>query len=165
MRKEFLWLALPIGVLVTVGLLYISGILPPGRNLEWADSLRAEAAGADRLVIQDIWRRKDARPNYEIQGADVIGGMLDLIEIDAAGSGRSCDCLGQYLIQIYRSDKEVVTLSYHHGKSLRWRGGKWEGDGLLTSTAQEALPRWFKDNGYPALQDDRETDLAEEKRM
>ena len=127
MQRVFLWFAILFGVLAIVGLLHVSGILRPGRNLEWADSLRAAAAGADRLVIQDIWHRKDARPDYEIQGAVVIDGLLDLIEIDAAGSGPPCNCLGQYLIHIYRADKEVVTLSYHHRKKPAMARRKVEG--------------------------------------
>ena len=94
----------------------------------------------------------------------MIRGLLDLIDIDAAGSGFRCMCDGQYWIHLYRGDRRLVTLGYHHGKSLRWHRGKWKGDGLLTSASQESLPRWFKDNGYPALQNEREADLAEEKR-
>ena len=153
MRRILLWFVLPVGVLATLGLLCAHGVQPAEKNSEWTESLRAAAAGADRLVVQDMdWQGKGCTTNYEIRGArELLRGLLDLVEIDAAGSGFHCMCDGQYWIHVYRADREVATIGYHHGRSLRWHDGKWKGDALLTPASQKSPAALVQGEGISCL--------------
>jgi tricorn protease-like protein len=153
MRKVLLRFVLPVGVLLTVGVVGFYALRSPGPTSDWTRSLRKAASGADRLVVHDMdFFGKGPQPDCEIRGAGKVREMLDSIDIDASGSGFHCMCDGQYWIHLYKGDREILTLGYHHGRSLRWHKGSWKGDGLLTAASCEALPAWFKKNGCPYLQ-------------
>ena len=161
MRKLLFQFVLPMSILTVAGL---GGWLVFGsraRADDWTHSIRKAAAGADRLVVRDLdFRGEGRKPDREIRGADKVRELFALIDIDAAGSGFHCMCDGDYWIYVYKGDQEVLTLGYHHGRSLRWHRGTWKGDGLLTAAAQEAIPRWFDQNGCAYLQQLRDHELA-----
>ena len=166
MRGGLATCGLMVCVTVAGVVLYHKSVRRSQTDAGWTESLRAVASGADRLIIRDMDSSgKGARTDFEIRGADQIRGLFEQIDIDAGESGFHCMCDGDYWFHIYRGEQEVMTIGYHHGKSLRWHDGQWEGDGMLTAASQESLPRWFKDNGYPALQEAREAVLAEERRQ
>jgi WD40 repeat protein len=153
MRKVILWFVLPVTILGTLGLLCASNFVAAHQNSSWTTPLRAAAADADRLVVHDMdFFGKGPQPDCEIRGVEKVKEMLDLINIDASGSGFHCNCDGEYWIHLYKGDRAILTLGYHHGRSLRWHEGKWNGDGLLAAKSCDALPAWFKKNGCPYLQ-------------
>ena len=73
-------------------------------------------------------------------------------------------CDGEYWIHLYKGDRAILTLGYHHGRSLRWHKGSWKGDGLLTARSRDALPAWFKKNGCPYLQSLCDEERARKRR-
>jgi hypothetical protein len=124
-------------------------------------------SGADRIEITPtdfLVGPKGDRTPYHIQGADKVRALLDAINIDAAESGFHCMCDGDFEIRIFKGQKILATLSYHHGVSLRWHNGKWEGDAQLTGSSREALALWFKKEGYTRPQEMREAAQAEARR-
>jgi WD40 repeat protein len=173
MRKLLLQFVLPLGVLLGVlGMAAsflgrsIGGDDKQARDSDWTRSLRGAAVDADRLIVQDLdFHGKGRQPDCEIKGADKIRELFALIDIDVAGSGFHCRCDGEYWIRVFKGDKEVLILGYHHGRSLRWQRGDWKGDGLLTAASQEALPRWFQKNGCAYLQQLRDSELARLKKQ
>jgi hypothetical protein len=173
MRKLLLQFVLPLALLVAAGIAVslLSRSRPdggpkPAPDATWALPLRAAAADADRLVVHDLnFYGEGQKQDCEIQGADKVRELFALIDIDPAESGFHCLCDGEYWIHVYKGDQQVLTLGYHHGRSLRWQRGPWNGDGLLTPTCQESLPRWFEKNGCAYLQLLRDRELAHKKKM
>jgi hypothetical protein len=165
MRNVLLWVVLPLCVLTAVLVFYWPSISRFGLWAKRAESLRAAAEGADRLVVEDLgFGGKARQPDVEICGADKVQELFALIDIDDANSGFHCMCDGEYWVHVYKGDEKVLTLGYHHGRSLRWHAGWWYEDGLLTTAAQEALPRWFEKNGCAWLQQLRERETARRKK-
>jgi hypothetical protein len=58
-----------------------------------------------------------------------------------------CECCGWPSIEFYEGEKLVVTLSCHHGHSLRWRDGQWDGDVELTPDSASFLNGWLSEHG------------------
>lgn len=165
MRVSSLLLLLGCSVLLAAEPPFPDKPKPPVRQLDrWEKPLEDALTGADRLVVQPV-KVKDPvkQPPFEIKGADKIKTLFPLMEVDAAKSNYHCLCDGDYRFQFYQGDKLLVTLGFHHGFGLRWHGGQWPGDAYLTLKAQPAIPLWFKENGYEALQKDREARLADLK--
>jgi len=54
-------------------------------------------------------------------------------------------CCGEPSIEFYRGKELAVSLSMHHGRSLRWEG--WPGDGELTKASGESLSQWLAEHG------------------
>jgi hypothetical protein len=128
-------------------------------------------SGADRLVIEPIPESKEHRPEV-IKGVETIKGLIDRIEIDDAKSGALWMAEGGYRFHFYVGDRLVVTLREIEGVALRWENGKWASppgsffkaeDAGLTEKAQAAIPLWFKEHGFPDLQERREERLKREK--
>jgi hypothetical protein len=162
LRKVLCRFVLPIGILFALGVFCLKSYL----HSLWNASLRAAVADADRLVIHDLgFDGEERQPDCEIRGADKIQELFQLIDIDAGSSGFHCMCDGEYWLQVYEGDREILTLGYHHGRSLRWQKGKWNGDGALTAASQVALPAWFQKNGCAYLQQLCDRRLAERKRQ
>ncbi|HEV2947384.1 MAG TPA: hypothetical protein VGX70_08405, partial [Gemmataceae bacterium] len=135
------------------------------KETEWKIHLAAASEGVDRLVVEPLLMSDDKKlSSFEIKGADKIKSLIELIEIDAAHSGYSCNCDGDHRFRFYKGDMLVLTLHYLHGNALRWPEGKWKGDALLTEATQEAMPLWFRKRGFPALQEMRESRIAQMKR-
>ena len=141
----------------------------PGQSRErdeakWTGPLIQAVAEADRLVVSTP-AAAGAKPETvaELRGARPIRELIALIEVDAAKSGFHCMCDGDYWIHVYHGDRETAVLGYHHGRSLRWIGGPWKGDALLTPAAQKSFPAWFNDRGISCFQEIRDQELARAK--
>lgn len=140
----------------------------------WKKELQAAVAEADRLTVEPspgvkLSKGKDGtkptRPIYfEINGKENVATLISLIEIDEARSGSHCKCYGRKAFHFYRGDELLVRLGYAHFHSLKWINGNWEGDALLTTECQVALPMWFKEKGFPDLYETREAELAEKRK-
>jgi hypothetical protein len=135
---------------------------PKAKPSAWKAPLEKALADADRLLIEPL-SATQKKGGLEIKGADRLRELLKRIEIDDERSGFACLCDGDHLFHFYKGDRLVVTLGHHHGIGLRWRGGSWEGDAALTPDSQVALPRWFREYGYPRLQEMRDARLQEAK--
>jgi hypothetical protein len=161
-----------VAILAALGLLvvrpYLARHFVPwiGTSEDWTAPLKAAAADGDRIVVHDTgFSGGKRKPDYELRGVDKVQELVGLISIDAANSGFHCMCDGNYWIHVYKGKEEILILGYHHGRSLRWQDGTWNGDGLMTNASQEALPAWFKKNGCAYLQELRDQDLAYRKQQ
>lgn len=126
----------------------------PAIASERADSLRTALAEADRVVVEDVdpERRPDAKPAFKFAGAEKIAALVAGLDFNDAKSGFHCNCDGDYLVTFYKADKPLVTISYHHGRSLRWERGKWKQDSLFTADSAKAWRKWFDDAGEPRFE-------------
>jgi hypothetical protein len=137
----------------------------PAPASTWSADLRAAAQGADRVVVRDQnFFGKGPQADCEVRGADKLEELFALIEIDPGRSGSACMCAGEFWLSVYRGDRELLTLGYHHNQALRWHHGRWKGDGALTRAAREALPAWFKKNGCAYLQDALDEERSRRKK-
>ena len=126
-------------------------------NGDWKDQLVGASEGADRMIVEPQKGWFDPLPGpVEIRNADKIKMFRDIIEINVTLSGPVCDCKGDTWLRLFRGDKEVMLLSLHHGKCLRWDCGSWTGDARLTNRSQKLLRQWFAANGYEAWEKERE---------
>jgi DNA-binding beta-propeller fold protein YncE len=123
---------------------------------DWTQPFRTATAGADRIVVED--------GKFELTGESKVSELLDLIDIDVKNSGSHCLCDGDCDIRFYRGHKLLAFLSWHHGEAVRWRKGEWRGDAALTAKAQVAIPVWFEKNGFPTLETNRQSHLADGKK-
>lgn len=78
----------------------------------------------------------------------------------ATRSGFDCRCCGNPTIEFYSSQELVASLGVHHGLSLRWADGSWNGDSLLTDESAEFACRWLAKRGVRGPQEERESELA-----
>ncbi len=125
--------------------------------------LAALAAEADRLVVGPVPESFGAGlslpADREIRGREAARELLELMRINEPRaflghySTSRCMCAGTWLVRFHQDDEEIAAISLHHGNRIRWRGGPWQSDAMLTRTARTALPRWFTDNGYPFIED------------
>jgi hypothetical protein len=76
-----------------------------------------------------------------------VRAFLDLILLDEDESTTPCACCGTPTFELYRGNELVVSLSFHHGKKLRWMDG-WPADAKLTASSQRALVAWLAAKGF-----------------
>ena len=132
-------------LLIIAGLCLFFSFLRP---LDWNGTLQRQAASADRVVIERINGGPKVLESVEVIGRGRVRELLAAIQIDPSESGKICACRGDELIHFYNGSDHLLTLSHHHGKSLRWPDGPWTADGALTADSQLSLPAWFRNNGY-----------------
>jgi hypothetical protein len=126
----------------------------------WAPSDRTLAkalVGVDRIRVRSggTCHRDIASERTLFEEADPaqVAEVVRLIRIDTAKSGFHCMCCGNPSIEFYRGDELIVTLGYHHGRSVRWREG-WRGDGLMTADGAAALNAWLASHGVKSEHDE-----------
>ncbi len=140
-------------VLVIAGV----GAITVGLFRGWFDTsaptertLTKALAGVDRIRVRsggtchrDV---ETERTLFEETDPAKIATVIHDIRIDTAKSGFHCMCCGDPSIEFYRGEELVVTLGYHHGRSVRWREG-WRGDGLMTTDSAAAMNSWLVAHG------------------
>jgi hypothetical protein len=132
----------------------------------WAQSLRNALAGVTRLRIRSggtCHRHMEQEKTLaEIAQPHEIGRFLDGIEIDEEGSNFYCGCCGNPTFEFYAEDRLVAMVGYHHGRSLRWAGGQWSTDALLTEPSQAFTISWLAQHGVEGPR--REIEEAQRRR-
>lgn len=152
-----------IGI-VLVALVGVIGLIVLWHGLkDWKGPLEQAVAGADRLELVPV-QSKDQAAVFKITGEPKVRELIGLVEIDSWRSLGRCMCWGDMEFRFYKGDKWLVTIAYAHGEHLKWRGGRWSGDAVLTAGSQLALPRWFKEQGYSGFEDARLSRLAEKQK-
>ncbi len=144
------------GAAVTVALLVLSCAgAEEGR-------LKGALAGIDRLRIRSggtCHRRIDEEKTLaEVTDPAEIRGFIEGIELKKhwlIGLTTVCMCCGDPSFEFYRGGKLAVTVSFHHGKRLRWREG-WDGDADLTQRSADLLVQWLARRGVTGPRDERE---------
>lgn len=130
-----------------------------------AEQLQAALNGADRIEVRPIsFGDHDAQEPIVIRDAKKIAAFVSRLEFNDKRSGFYCLCPGDTSVRFFKGDQPLLRLSHHHGRSLRWNGGPWEGDSLFTAEAADLWRRWFKDNGVARFDEMHQEQLAREKR-
>lgn len=123
-------------------------------------SLRSALDGATRMRVRSggtCHRNPEIEKSLcETTDAAAIASLVRHIEIRDEESGFECMCCGNPALEFYRGNELAVTLGYHHGTSLRWPDGKWEGDGLLAPDGAKFLNGWLADRGVDGPKKERE---------
>jgi hypothetical protein len=132
----------------------------------WADSLRNAVRETTRIRIR-TGGTCHRQPNQEqtlaeVTKKDEVDHFLDGIAIDEAGSNFFCGCCGNPTLEFYEGDRLLAMVGYHHGQSLRWAGGTWPTDALLTQSSQAFMVSWLARHGVQGPR--REVDERQKQR-
>ena len=111
----------------------------------------------------ESFQQGDPRKPFVISDAAKIADLVSKLDFDDKESGFHCMCLGDSTVTFFKGRKKLAELSHHHGRSLRWNNGKWEGDSLFTEDAAKAWREWFKAQGDPRFEQMHQQALAEAK--
>jgi hypothetical protein len=132
---------------------------------EWESKLQKAFRDAeiDQLIIRIPSQKKDPLLDIKVS-AEEVASLVSAIRIDAEQSGFHCMCDGDYHFLFMKAGKEVASIGYHHSRSLRWHGGGWKGDGLLTEKSRNAVIKWFDDHTFDQLRKDYEKAVEESRR-
>lgn len=133
-----------------VTLLSVAGIVAAVQapNSQWM--LARATEGADRLVVAPPGGT-DASPLVIVRGTHDIAELVNRIELVgwfAADPSNGADDLE---LRFFRDDTRVATVALAEGDRLRWIGGRWRGDRLLTERSQLALGAWLTSHGCPVV--------------
>lgn len=127
---------------------------------DWNAPLRDATTTASRVVVRSggTCHREPASETVLAETTDPadLRSLLAAIEIDPDSSGFACMCCGDPTIELYSGEQLLLSLGYHHGRSLRWVDG-WEGDGQLTEASATKLAVWMSSHGVEGPS----TELAE----
>lgn len=133
---------------------------------ERVEDLRSVVRSANRIVVEYMLFGLSAEgsPQLELNGRGKIAELLALLEFDEANSGDSCACLGDSWVAFYHDDQPLARLSHHHGISLRWDAGPWDGDSIFTEKSAKAWRDWFEANGEPLFANKHRERIQEAER-
>lgn len=117
---------------------------------------------ATRVRIKDVPHLGGAEHLF-ITEPSAVRQLARLLVIEPSTAPFHCMCRGNQVLEFVIPWRRNVSVTLHHGRSIRWR--RWNSDALLTDG--EALLRWLADQGWPAplhaWQEDRRE--AEEGRL
>jgi hypothetical protein len=121
----------------------------------WDRVLRDALEGATHVRVRsDGWNDSSQdKTLVEVQDGAQVQALIDSIHINEAAPEFHCMCLGAPILEFYRGDRRVVTLSMHHGEAVRW-GAVWPGDVWLTESSAESLCRWLAARGAKGALDE-----------
>lgn len=115
---------------------------------------------ADRLKVRTgglCHRRSETEVIFhDTQDPRIIAELAAHLEVSDSKDGFHCMCCGEPTFEFYRGGELVATISYHHGKSIRWGGGEWPADGVLTDRAAAFLQDWLIRHGHGQAQEEEE---------
>lgn len=115
----------------------------------WEPALKRELTAVTRLRVRTGGTcHHDGSEKTLIELADraELTRVIDSIRISDSESGFHCLCCGHPSLEFYRGDELLLTLGFHHGRSLRWATG-WPGDAMLTAESGETLSQWMAKRG------------------
>jgi hypothetical protein len=133
----------------------------------WAQTLRHAVAGTTRLRVRTggTCHRNPASEKtlFEITKTGMIDSLVRSLDIDEERSGFHCMCCGNPSLEFYKGDTLLATLGFHHGRSLRWSGGLWPGDSLISNENADLLCDLMADNGYTGPKEERDRQKASDR--
>ena len=119
---------------------------------ERTKALQTALAEADRVTVAGIEFGRPAETTLDLKNQKKVAQLVSALDFDDSRSGFHCMCLGDSRVTFYKADHKLLSLSHHHGHSLRWDHGKWEDDSLFTAAAAKAWREWFDANGEPRFE-------------
>lgn len=140
-----------IRTLLLLMIFFCSGLFaagkPDGLNEDNTATLHEALQGVTRLRIRsggtchrDIGKEKTL---VDVRDAEIVGDLIRRIKVNTDNRIFFCSCCGNPTFEFYQDDKLIAALGAHHGKSLRWLGRKWQGDGVLTKDSADFLVKWL----------------------
>lgn len=117
-------------------------------QLAKADSVKARTGGVCHR------RPEQEKTIAETRDRREIAELIRHFEVVDSESRGHCMCCGNPTFEFYQGNETVATIAFHHGHSIRWPGGIWPGDGMLTSLSAEYLIEWLDKNGCPGPKND-----------
>ena len=134
----------------------------------WRQHLVESLEGVTRVRVRSggTCHRRTAEEETlaELRDAEDISALIATLQIDEAQGAGHCMCCGEPSLEFYRDEQLVVTLGFHHGRSLRWPGG-WPGDGVMTDEGGEALCRALAQAGVEGPLEEFEESLQSRRAM
>ncbi len=131
-------------------------------KVTWRAALLDALEGVDRVRVRtggtchrDIARE---RTLHEEKDAAKVRDLIAQIQIDERQSGFHCMCCGEPSLEFFKGDKLVLTLGYHHGRSMRWVGG-WPADCLLTPPSAQHFQKWLAQH-VPEIENAQKQEVA-----
>ncbi|MDX2111030.1 MAG: hypothetical protein SFY80_12385 [Verrucomicrobiota bacterium] len=127
----------------------------------WEDALRRCIANTDRIRIRTGGlchrMRRPERTLVELDKPEEIAVFVNLIHIVESKDGTvsHCMCCGNPTVEFYQGELLMESISFHHGKSVRWH--LLPSDAKLTSESAGKLLEWMESKGY--------TEFLREKRV
>jgi hypothetical protein len=98
-----------------------------------------------------------------IEDRERVASLVEILEFDESESGMSCFCCGNPTLEFYKGDALLLSLGYHHSRSLRWVDGQWPGDGLLKKASAHKLVDWFEQQGVHGPKQEYDEGLESER--
>jgi len=139
----------------------------PEVSKDWTTSLHESLRGATRLRVRaegTCCNEPDKEETLlDVRDAQEVAKVVQGIRIDPDESGFHCLCCGDPTLEFYRNDTRIASLSFHHGRSLRWPDGPWKGDGLLTQDSANFLIEWLAVRGVEGPRKERDGLLRHER--
>ena len=128
------------------------------------DLLARFLADADRVRIRS-GGTCHRHPEHETHLAEendprAVQSFLTQLSFDDTHSGFRCHCCGDPTIEFYSPRGLLAALGVHHGRSLRWEDGSWNGDSLLTSASARMCCEWLADHGVVGPKEERDIEAA-----
>jgi hypothetical protein len=128
----------------------------------WRGLLVKAAENVDRVRIRSGGtchrRRSEEALLLELKARADIDDLLGTLRFDDTASGDRCMCCGDPTFEFYEGEKLVISLGYHHGRTLRWPGGPWPGDACLEPEASAVLCEWLAKRGATGPRDEVESE-------
>ncbi len=132
---------------------------------ERQELLRTALKGADRITVKEVeFDQQNTGKPFESRDIAKISDLISLLNFDDDESGFHCMCLGDAIVTFYKGDTKLAEIGHHHGRSLRWHDGNWEGDSLFTQEAAKAWREWFDAQGDPRFEKMHQQAVAEANR-
>lgn len=125
-----------MAIVLTLGL--VAAIVWRLQWTNWNGSLQSSLSRATALKVRPGGLRQFASVPETLLWTDdapAVAALVRGIHIDEKKSGSMCCCTGNPILEFYADGRVVATLSFHHGVILRWKDGKWNGDGVLTESS------------------------------
>lgn len=123
--------------------------------LKSADRLKVRTGGAP------LYEREVAVTFHDTRDPRIIAELATHLQVSDSQDGFFCMCRGEPTFEFYDGDVLVAAISHHHGKSIRWRGGEWPSDGVLTDRAAAYLQDWLARHGHARAKE--EMDMLERR--
>jgi hypothetical protein len=133
---------------------------------DWNETFQGAVAGVDRIRVRSGgtcgYDPENERTLFEITDPAEVAATIALIKVEPTESGFHCMCCGEPSFEFYRGDALTATFGFHHGRSLRWSGGEWPGDGLLTHDSADSLCELLAEHGVPGPLEERNETTRQE---
>ena len=152
--------------LLTLGCIWLSFLVadcrlraeePPIQKTPTNQDLAQAIGNANKLVVTEPLK---SIALFTLSAPGIGSEFLQQAQIDEHAEWFHCMCYGDAWITFYSGDTKLAVISFHHARSLRWMGGPWASDALLSENFGATLAQWFATKGFPLFEDRRLADIA-----